>query len=248
MVGYQVSERINPVLKAEARKLIKENSPKLFIVSVLFVAIMTVTAEFRFRLPDTRGAYLQYMDRISGGAPHSVEMFFSFLAPIGIALALLSLLVSGVVRVGFMSYCLKTTRGHHGDSRDIFKGFRYPVKVLLIMIISAALVTAWSLLLIFPGVIAFYRYRQAYYILLDAPEKSALQCIRESKTMMRGHKADLFILDLSFIGWFVLSALLTLIMLLSLPFSIPIVSIWLSPYFGLSQAAFYNRLLRQFVV
>jgi len=243
-----VSEKLSSELKAGARKNIKENMPKLIIVSVLFVAIIAVAAELRFRLPGTQNAYLQYMERISGGAPHSVEMFLTFIAPIGVVLAFLTLFVSGFVHVGFMSYCLKTTRGNQGNFSDILNGFLYPVKVLLIMIISTALIAVWTLLLIFPGAIAFYRYRQAYYILLDDPGKSALQCIRESKRLMRGYKADLFILDLSFIGWFVLSALITLITLLTLPFSIPIVSLWLSPYTGLSYAAFYDRLLQRFVV
>jgi len=225
-----------------------ENLPKLFIVSFLFVVIATIMAELRFRIPGTRDVYFLYMERISAGTPHSAGTFLSFLTPISIALVAVLFLISGVVRVGFISYCLKAARGTPGGYKDIFNGFLLPAKVLSILIISTILIIAWSILFVFPGAAAYYRYRQAYYILLDDPGKSALQCIRESKLMMRGHKVDLFVLDLSFIGWYLLSVLITGITLAALPFSVPAVSIWLSPYTGLSRAAFYDRLLDRLAV
>ena len=63
----------------------------------------------------------------------------------------------------------------------------------------------WSLLLVVPGVIAAYRYSQAFYILADDPRKSPHQCIEESKQMTMGNKMALFLLDLSFIGWIILA-------------------------------------------
>jgi len=248
MVIFLMSESTSSELKAGSRILIAGNSPKLIVISILFVAIITVFTELRIRLPEIRGAYSQYMESISAGAAHSLGMFSSFLSSYGVVLAILLLLLGGVFQVGFMSYCLKVTRGSRGDFKDIFNGFLLFGKVLLIHFIYAVFVIAWTILLIFPGIVAFYRYRQAYYILLDDPNKGALQSIRESKLLMRGHKADLFILDFSFIGWYALSGLLTVLMLFFLSFSIPFVLIWLSPYIGLSHAAFYDRLLDRFAV
>ena len=71
----------------------------------------------------------------------------------------------------------------------------------------------------------------ALYLLLDHPEKSAWQCLRESAAVMRGHKWELFVLDLSFLGWMLLSALFA-----------P-VSIWLDPYRAITNANYYNRLV-----
>jgi len=245
---FQVPETLNPELKSNARKLIFEKAPKLFIVSAIFVVIVTAITELQFRLPGTISAYSQYMELIALGTPHAAGVFLSFIKPAGAALAAVLMILGGVVRVGLMSYCLKTSRGRPADLIDIFKGFQYLLKVSIILIVTALLVAGWSILFLFPGIAAFYRYRQAFYILLDDPRKSPLQCVRESKLMMHGRKLDLFLLDLSFVGWFAISVTLSLVMLLSFPFTIPIVSVWLSPYAGLSRAAFYDRLLDNLAV
>ena len=235
-------------LKAGARRQMMKNAPKLFFVSILFSAIVSAATELSFRLPGTKNAYLQYMENISGGAPHSVDMFLSYFAPIGAAFAVMLSILGIILQVGFMSYCLKTVRGHKGGYRDIFEGFAIFWKTLSLLAVCAVLIALWTLLLIVPGAVAFYRYRQAYYILLDDPAKSAFRCIRESKRLMRGHKADLFVLDISFIGWYALSVLVTILLLLSLPFPIPFVMFWLSPYAGLSRAGFYDQLLEYVTV
>jgi len=230
-------------LKANARRLMLENALRPLTVSILFVIIIAAASDLRFRLPGTENAYTRYMENVLGGTPHSIELFLSYLRPAGAALALILLILCFVMRAGFMSYCLKTTRSQKSGYRNIFDGFLHFRKVLSIIAISTLLIAAWSLLLFIPGIAAFYRYRQAFYILFDDPDKSALDCIRESKLIMRGRKADLFIIDISFICWFALYLLLMIPMLLLLPFSFPVVSIWLAPYMGLSHAAFYDRLL-----
>jgi uncharacterized membrane protein len=69
------------------------------------------------------------------------------------------------------------------------------------------------------------------YILLDRPELSATDAIKESEKMMDGHKMELFILDLSFIGWILLSMLTCGILVL-----------YVEPYMMATKAAFYLEL------
>lgn len=66
---------------------------------------------------------------------------------------------------------------------------------------------AWSLLFIIPGIIKAYEYRMIPYILADNPDISYEEAFDLSKQMMDGNKWDTFVLDLSFIGWNLLSAL-----------------------------------------
>lgn len=66
----------------------------------------------------------------------------------------------------------------------------------------------WSVLLIVPGIIKFISYSMAYYILLDASEYTASEAIKKSQVLMKGHKLDLFLLSLSFIGWFILGVII----------------------------------------
>ena len=89
----------------------------------------------------------------------------------------------------------------------------------------------WSLLLIVPGIVKFYAYAMTPYILIDNPELSANQAINLSKKMMKGHKFDLFFLQLSFVGWIFLSI-----------FTLGIGLLWVMPYMMASQAAFYQDL------
>jgi len=70
-----------------------------------------------------------------------------------------------------------------------------------------------------------------YYIANDCPELSANECIDKSIEMMRGHKMDLFLLDLSFIGWIILCLL-----------SCGIGFLWLIPYECTARADFYNKI------
>jgi len=224
-------------LKAGARKLIFDNSPRLLLISLLFVIIVTVVSWLSFRLPGNINMQ-DINSRLASGEIPGFGIIYTNFRPVGVFLAVLLLLLQPVLDVGFISFCLKTNRSQSTEFKDLFNGFLFFSKVLSIFIITAVFVFLWSMLFIFPGIVASYRYRQAYYILMDDPGKGALQCISESKLMMHGKKLDLLIIDLSFLGWYILD--LVVFILIPLSFTIPFVSVWLSPYLGLTRAAFYE--------
>lgn len=89
----------------------------------------------------------------------------------------------------------------------------------------------WSLLLIFPGIYAALGYAMTPYLLAEHPELTAREAIQRSKALMEGHRWDLFLLNLSFIGWAILCAL-------TMGFG----SIFLNPYIEAAHAAFYRSL------
>ena len=233
-------------LKADARKLMMENAPKLFIITIIVIVITTVMSELQFRLPGTSGAYSMLLEQLNAGEKPVLSMLYSNLRPAGAALAALLWLARPVVETGYVSYCLKTSRAEGGGYATILDGFLFFGKIILITLIKWVLIFLWSLLFLFPGISAYYMYSQAYYILLDDPEKGALQCVRESKRLMKGKKLDLFLIDLSFIGWGLLDY--AVMLFLPLPFSFPIVSVYLTPYLGLTHAMYYDRLVKTLVV
>lgn len=116
---------------------------------------------------------------------------------------------------------------------------KYFLRVLIIYILTSIFTTLWSLLFIIPGIVKSYAYSQAYLIYKDrshaAPNEkiSALDCITESKNLMKGHKWRLFVLDFSFIGWGLLAVL-----------SFGIGFIWLLPYQNATKVAFYEDLIK----
>lgn len=103
------------------------------------------------------------------------------------------------------------------------------VGAMLMMTIAIAV----GFLLVVPGFIMIYGFSMTPYILEDEPQISAYQALKRSWHMMRGHKMDLFVLHLSFIGWGVLVVL-----------TLGIASFWAMPYMSTAQAAFYRDLVK----
>lgn len=118
--------------------------------------------------------------------------------------------------------------------RDSLDGYLRNVWGMFLMFIFVFL---WSLLFLIPGIIKAYSYAMTPYILKDYPELSANQAINLSRKMMKGHKLDLFILQLSFIGW----GILTL-------FTAGIGTLWLMPYMMTAQAAFYQDIKNEHII
>jgi len=115
-----------------------------------------------------------------------------------------SLLVTGAFTFGITVFFLEMVRDKKSDIGMVFSGFGYYFKTLLLYVVMSIFIMLWTLLLIIPGIIASIRYSQAFYILADDPSKDIMECIRESKEMMKGNKAKYFCLQLSFIGWYLL--------------------------------------------
>lgn len=91
----------------------------------------------------------------------------------------------------------------------------------------------WCLLFIVPGIIKSYEYRMIPYILAEHPETPVKEAFAQSRALMQGNKWRAFILDLSFIGWDILS-LLTLGLL---------DIFYVAPYRSMTNAALYEALV-----
>ena len=66
--------------------------------------------------------------------------------------------------------------------------------------------TLWSLLLVVPGIVKHYEYLMVPYIIAENPAMDYKEAFQISKQMMDGEKMEAFIMDLSFLGWYLLSA------------------------------------------
>lgn len=87
-----------------------------------------------------------------------------------------------------------------------FNGHNY-IGIVKTMLLSKIYIFLWSLLLIIPGIVKSYAYRMVPYILADNPNIGVKKAIAISDEMTMGHKFNIFVLDLSFIGWYLLGAL-----------------------------------------
>ena len=117
-------------------------------------------------------------------------------------------LFQGLISAGFSLFALRSLRRDEDCSLwNLFDGFGVFLPLLLMLILTRLLTTLWLQLLVIPGLIAFYRYRLAVYLVLDHPSLGGFRSILLSGGLMRGHKGQLLLLDLSFAGWFILSML-----------------------------------------
>ena len=66
----------------------------------------------------------------------------------------------------------------------------------------------WSLLFVVPGIVRAYQYRMVPYLMAENPDLDYHRALDLSRAMTRGHKWDLFVLDLSFLGWWLFGAML----------------------------------------
>lgn len=132
---------------------------------------------------------------------------------------------------GLAVYFLGLIRNESLEYGKLFDGYKDFGRIFTTMFLAGLYEVLWMLLLIVPGIIKSYSYAMTGFILKDDPETSNNEAIEKSMRMMEGHKMDLFLLDLSMIGWLILS-LLTLGLGLLL----------LIPYYESAHAHFYEDL------
>ena len=199
-------------LKSRAKGLIAVSKPSPISVGLVYLAVSVLFSLLAARLFSsniTQSDINQIMRHMEAGNIDYAMMYMqSFMPPASSYIMDFVLsLAEAIIYTGFVIFLLNTMRGLGACYGNLLDGFGFFFKIILLNILEGIFISLWSLLLVVPGIIAAYRYRMALYILIDDPTKSALQCIRESKAMMRGRKGELFMLDLSFIGWELLSIL-----------------------------------------
>ena len=144
-----------------------------------------------------------------------------------------AILVTGPMSLGAAYVILKLARtGQKIDFKDLFRGFNQDIgQNILLGLLSSLFVALWSLLLIVPGIIKAYSYSMIYYIKADHPEYDWRTCLHASQEMTYGHKMELFVLDVSFIGWYILGAL-----------CLGVGTLWVIPYHETAKALVYEQI------
>lgn len=112
---------------------------------------------------------------------------------------------------------------------DGFKNGAYLRNVVTIFL-RDLYILLWTLCLIIPGIVKSYEYKLIPFILAENPEISRQRAFEISKKIMNGQKLDAFVLDLSFIGWEILSGI-----------TLGIVGVlYVNPYESTTWAEFYK--------
>jgi len=101
-------------------------------------------------------------------------------------------------------------------------------------LLTSIFIFLWTLLFIIPGIIMSLAYFCVPFLLKEEPELTPMEAIKKSKTMMKGHKKDLFLIYLGYLGFVILSML-----------TLGIALLWICPYYFTVFGAFYESIKSQ---
>ena len=220
-------------LKDSAKEAIGQNYgmtvAALFVFSMIISTTTTiVTYAVMFNLLARKNIFMFGITQFIGIL---VALFKIFLVICFVNLVIY-IFVSSPFSVGLLKFFTNNQDGN-GDIANIFWPFSrlpYYCKCTGVMLLMYIKIFLWSFLLIIPGIMKFYEYRMVPYILFDNPELSVREIFSLSKEMTYGEKMDIFLLDLSFVGWYLL-------------LWVPLISLlWVMPYQLATNAELYLTL------
>jgi len=157
----------------------------------------------------------------------SIVFMFAFV----IALVITAFVTCPII-VGKCRFFVHPTENDR-DIATLFSAFKKGsyISVVKTMFLTNLFIGLWTLLFIIPGIVKSYSYRMVPYILSEKPDIHYKEALEISRTMTKGVKFDMFMLDLSFIGWYFLGAL-----------AFGVGTLFVSPYVEATWAQLYLRL------
>ena len=200
--------------RAQARETLKGRWNEM----ALLMLVMSLIAVF-FAVPNYIGTLAEMTWLALSGSGCSV---------------LVSLLITVPLSYAFANLCLAYARREELEDSyfsALFKDFaanwsKYVLSGLLVGLL-VGLIAIPTLMI--GAIILGLAYGMVPYVIRDNKEMGVREVLRTSRLMMRGHKWQLFVLELTFIGW----ALLCI-------FTLGIGLLWLQPYMATSYAHFYE--------
>ncbi len=106
-----------------------------------------------------------------------------------------------------------------------------PMRSIALQFLIMLFTFLWTLLFIIPGIIKAYAYSMSFYLLFRKPELIASEAIDESKKLTEGYKMDLFLLDLSYLGWYLIGI-----------FTLGILWLWIYPKHMTARTLYFKEI------
>ena len=191
-------------LKMRGNMAFKKNYVSAVVVALLMGIFGTVSGESSARRVSENSD-------IYSGNLFNVGMITGLLAGITTVVILIVLVakvfVGNLLKMGGYRFFIlnQTAQPGIGTLLDGFRSGHY-VNIVLTMFLRDLFTALWSLLLVVPGIVKHYEYLMVPYIIAENPAMDYKEAFQISKQMMDGEKMEAFIMDLSFLGWYLLSA------------------------------------------
>lgn len=221
------------ILRARARANLAGNwgvSIAVALVASLLGGLIT-GGSFLPNLGAELTAYFPFLQEIADAMDRGIRLGSITFSLRGGVLGFAAFLIGGVLQLGYADFLLKQHDGKETNFSDLFSKFDYFGTGFAQRFLRSLYVILWGLLFIIPGMIKEYSYAMTPFILAEHPQLTASRAIELSEQMMDGHKTELFILELTFIGWSLLAVL-----------TMNLGHLFLNPYKNAARAAFYRQL------
>ena len=184
---------------------------------------------------DVQELYEKASENPAVGITAAVIFIIVFLVIFCVIMALVIVLdafICNPIEVGCDRFFLKNL-GEQAQVKETAFAFDNQYKnVVNVMFFRDLYTFLWTLLFIIPGIVKSYEYQMIPYLLAEHPDMTKEQAFAESKRMMTGQKWRAFVLDLSFLGWRILSIV-----------TMGILDIfYVQPYVNAAHAALYEAL------
>ena len=217
-------------LKMEAKGIVKSARVSACLFTLLFLAISWLLSGIsEYVSLDADRAY--YLSVASGVDLSFLALHRTFSPVLVTFISIMVGLLNVLLNAGYARYHLGIRRGEEMPYETLFDGFSFAGKLILLSIVQYLFIFLWSLLFVIPGIIAAYRYRFAVYNLCEDPEMGVMDAINMSKAQTNGFKWQLFVLDLSFLGWQILCGL-----------TLGILYIWIQPYIFQTDIGYFQQI------
>lgn len=193
-------------LKQAGKTLFKKN----YWHSVLVGLLMLLGSGAGISISTSSGTSDMSFENLIGDADLEFFLespFFTILSFAGIAITILSIFIFSPLRCGGIRYFLKSRKNQSVELDEVVQNFRDKtfLNIAKVTFIKNLFITLWMLLFIIPGFIKVFEYWAIDFILAVRPDIDRKEAHRLSKILMDGNKWELFVLELSFFGWNILS-------------------------------------------
>ena len=203
------------------------------VLAALLMSLFAGASTVSRRSGETSPEELQ--QAVQAGDKTFIVVFLSAFAVIAVIGLLIKIFLANPIELGGVTFFTENIETGPVPFSTIKRGFQNYGHNFVVLFLRDLYLILWLMLFVVPGLVKMYSYRMVPYILAEHPELSANEVITRSREMMNGNKWQSFKLDLSFIGWILLSCL-----------TLGIVHIfWTGPYMESTQAALYLKLRDQ---
>lgn len=207
------------------------------LYTILFGNLLSIDVDMSQEIQELTYLFETYGIQTGQDAMYFAQYALSLLAPYAVMGSILgyaiTLLVANPYEVGASRFYLENTTFHKAPFTRVSVGFTANFgNVVLTQFLRSLFIFLWSLLFLIPGIVRSYGYFAVPYILAENPHMDHKRALDLSRQMTMGYKSEIFVTDLSFLGWFILNG-----------FTLGILGIFhVNPYYYATRAEIYRFL------